>query len=779
MTTQRHLGFLYQTGYRAEDGVPIIHISGRLEDGRSFLVRETRQVPFFYVRDKDVGHPALRKFKIVESDCDTLDGFPAAKVLCDLPADLLPVRDRLHAENVPTYEADLRFPVSFLISQNIRGGIAIEGEPDLAATDADLVFTNPHISPAQVSFTPSVLSFDIETDPKARQLLAIALYSPNVNEVLVVDPRKRELPADSTGFATAKDAINAFMQRVADLDPDVLTGWNVIDFDLAVLSRIARNCKISLALGRSQSGVQLREARGFFGSSQAVVHGRTVLDGIALIRGAFVTFNDYSLDAVAQEVLGEGKAVEGDVKDRAEEILDRYNNDLPGFIHYARTDARLAFEIVEKLKLLPLAVKRSTLTGMTMDRVAASVASFDFVYLSQLRKKKVAAPSVRSSPVHGRERHSGGLVLEPVPGMYSNVWSFDYKSLYPSVIRTFNIDPVSHIQADDANDPIETINGARFSRDPAILPSILDQLFSEREDAKQLGDPVASQAIKILMNSFYGVLATPVCRFHNAKLANAVTSLGRHFLRYAKDWFEDIGYVVLYGDTDSVFVKSGMASQDESFKLGIELAAKFNDAIAQYVDKEWGVSSKLVLEFEHLYAKFFLPAMRRSRTGARKRYAGLEYPSGELEFTGMEVVRRDWTELAKEVQRELFRRLFSDESEDEYLRNYVRALREGELDEKLVYRKGLRKPLSQYTRVVPPHVAAGRKMSRPGRIIEYMITTEGPEPLENLEHPPDREHYLQRQIRPVAEPVLAALGLNFDEIAEKYHQQDLFAQIDD
>ena len=779
MTTQRHLGFLYQTGYRVENGVAVIHIGGRLEDGRSFLVRETRQVPSFYVRDKDVGHPALRKFKIVESDRDTLDGFPAAKVLCDLPADLLPVRDRLHAENIPTYEADLRFPVSFLIGKNIRGGISIEGEPAFGASDADLVFTNPQIEPAQVSFAPTVLSFDIETDPHARQLLAIALYSPTINEVLVVDPDHRELPADSVGFESTKDAIEAFKERVADLDPDVLTGWNVIDFDLAVLSRIARHCKTNLALGRSQSSVQLREARGYFGSSQAIVHGRTVLDGIALVRGAFVTFSDYSLDAVAQEVLGEGKAVEGDVKDRAEEILERYSSDLPGFIHYARTDARLAFQIVEKLKLLPLAVKRSTLTGMTVDRVAASVASFDFVYLSQLRSKKIAAPSVRSSPVHTREPHSGALVLEPSPGMYSNVWSFDYKSLYPSVIRTFNIDPLSHIQAEDSSDFIETTNSARFSRDPAILPSILDRLFAEREDAKRLGDPVASQAIKILMNSFYGVLATPVCRFHNAKLANAVTSLGRYFLRYAKDWFENLGYVVLYGDTDSVFVKSGLESHEEAFRLGTALVSQFNDAVAKHAEEKWSVTSKLTLEFEHLYSKFFLPAMRRSRTGARKKYAGLEYPSGVLEFTGMEVVRRDWTELAKEVQRELFRKLFSEEPVDEYLRNYVRALREGEMDDKLVYRKGLRKPLSQYTRVVPPHVAAGRKMARPGRIIEYMITTEGPEPMENLQHPPDREHYLQRQVRPVAEPVLAALGLNFDEIAERYHQQDLLASIDD
>ena len=357
------------------------------------------------------------------------------------------------------------------------------------------------------------MSFDIETDPDARRLLAIAIHGLGTDDVLVVDPDERPMPDSAIAFRTEREALEAFIHRVAELDPDVLTGWNVIDFDLTVLARIARRCKIPLRLGRTDATVQVREAQGFFASSQAIVHGRVVLDGIALIRGAFMPFKDYSLDAVSREVLGEGKAVEGDVKDRAEEILERYNNDLPGFVHYAGTDARLALQIVEKLQLVPLAIKRSTLTGMTMDRVSASVASFDFLYLSQLRHKKIVAPSVNAGNYHQREVHSGGLVLQPTPGMFQNVWTFDYKSLYPSVMRTFNIDPVSYLAGFDAKDPIETTNFARFSRDPAILPSVLDTLFEEREAAKREGDPIASQAIKILMNSFYGVLATPVCRF--------------------------------------------------------------------------------------------------------------------------------------------------------------------------------------------------------------------------------------------------------------------------
>jgi DNA polymerase II len=146
-----------------------------------------------------------------------------------------------------------------------------------------------------------------------------------------------------------------------------------------------------------------------------------------------------------------------------------------------------------------------------------------------------------------------------------------------------------------------------------------------------------------------------------------------------------------------------------------------------------------------------------------------------VEFVGMEVVRRDWTELAKQVQRELYQRLFADEPLEDYLVGVTGALRRGELDELLVYRKGLRKRLDSYTASTPPHVAAARKSAaRPGRIIAYVMTTAGPEPLDARTAELDREHYLDRQIRPVAEPVLQSLGLEFDQVIGDDRQLGLF-----
>ena len=156
-------------------------------------------------------------------------------------------------------------------------------------------------------------------------------------------------------------------------------------------------------------------------------------------------------------------------------------------------------------------------------------------------------------------------MLEPEPGLWRNVLVFDFKSLYPSLIRSFQIDPLGHVDdPSPGDDLIRAPNGAAFRREPGILPGLLDELFPRREAAKAAGDKVASHAIKILMNSFYGVLGTRACRFHRPAIAGAITAFGRDLLLWTKARCEALGYRVLYGDTDSLFVLSGDTDRHEA-----------------------------------------------------------------------------------------------------------------------------------------------------------------------------------------------------------------------
>jgi DNA polymerase II len=785
-----HRGFILQASYRVVtraqgQRVPVIYIYGRLESGGTFLVKDDRQRPHFYIRAADAERAmALRAPQPKTTGKRTFDGAPVALIEVDVPPEVPDIRDRLHASGVETLESDVRFAIRYLIERGIKGGCEIEGEA-LATSGAEAgiasVFYNPGIRPADVKIEPRVLSFDIETHGKNERLLAISMYGLGLDEVLIVDGSGRAMPPNSTCCADEFAALQAFCERVRRVDPDVLTGWNIIDFDLSVLQRIAERVRHPFVLGRDAGGLRIRKAQGYFGSGQATIPGRVVLDGIDLLRGAFIRMDDYSLDAVARQVLGEGKAVAGDVRERIAEIVHNYRHDLPAFALYARTDARLAFEIVHKLNLVELAFARSQLAGMPPDRVAASIASFDFLYLSELEKLQIVAPSVRSSDSGVYDAQQGGHVLEPVAGLHRDVWVFDFKSLYPSIIRTFNIDPLSYVAAPDAHEDLIRVPGGAFRREPAILPRMLDALFPRREAAKKRGDAVASNAIKILMNSFYGVLGTAACRFYNPALANSITGAGREILLWSKRWFETAGFTVLYGDTDSLFVSSHGGAADATRELGRQLAARLTEELSQYILERWQVLSRLELQFEKLYLRLFLPYARHSTRGASKRYAGLRHgdDAASVEFIGMEVVRRDWTALAKQVQRELYRRLFTDQAVDTYLSDVVQQVRSGALDDALVYRKNLRKGAEEYTATTPPHVAAARKSTQPpGRMVSYIMTTAGPEPIDNRLSPIDREHYVLKQVKPVAEPVLEALGLEFDRVIGDSRQIDLYSLFD-
>jgi DNA polymerase-2 len=756
-----------------------VHLYGTLEPGGSFLVRDTRAVPHFWIRQRDV--EAARPLGVAapreEPGRRTMRGEPVVRVEVTQPGDAPPLRDRLVAAGIPCLEADVRFAYRYLIERGVRGAIEIAGVAR-PGHGVDHVFENPEVRPADWAPTLSVLSIDIETDPRAARVLSIALVGAGVSEVLLLTPEGRDCPPDATPCPTEADLLRAFVARVRAADPDVLTGWNVVDFDLAVLHRSAARHGVALPVGRGPEPLRLRPARTPRATHEAIVTGRLVLDGIDLLRGAFVRLEDYSLNGAARAILGRQKTITGG--DRAGAILRAFHEDRPHLVRYNRTDAELVLEILDRLHLVDLSVRRSLLTGLPPDRVAGSIAAFDFLYLSELSRRGVVAPSVDASRTSGPA--AGGHVLDPAPGLYRNVIVLDFLSLYPSVIRTFQIDPLGHRPDpadDDADegDPVVAPNGAAFSRRPGILPGLLDDLFPQREAARRRGDEVARHAIKILMNSFYGVLGTPACRFASPALAGAITGFGREILLWTKARVEDLGHEVVYGDTDSLFVLAGATDVETARATGAALVRTLNADLARHVRARWRVESRLELEFEKLYLRLLLPAVRRGTGGARKRYAGLVWTGGEpaLEFTGLEAVRRDWTDLARRVQRELHERLFADRPVEGYLRQVVSDLRAGRCDDLLVYRKGLRRRLDSYTTTTPPHVAAARKMTgKPGRVVAYLMTRDGPEPAAERRAPIDHEHYVQKQVRAVAEPILALLDLDFDEVVGDEHQLRLF-----
>ena len=508
-----------------------------------------------------------------------------------------------------------------------------------------------------------------------------------------------------------------------------------------------------------------------------------VLDGIPLVRDA-LKLPDYKLGTVAHEVLGRGKLIDEEAPDAAAEITRLYQEEPEALVAYNLEDARLVLEILEHEDLLALTRERGRLSGMQLDRVAASIASFDMIYLPELRRHGAVAPSVDPERISGPVK--GGFVLDPTPGLARNVAVYDFKSLYPSLMRTFNIDPLALARGrhERPGAAIVAPNGAHLSREDAILSHVLERMMRSREEAKARGDRHASQAIKIMMNSMFGIFAAPSCRFFSPDLANAITSFGQQTLAWTCEAFAAEGVSVIYGDTDSVFVQLPDGEADQAGSLAEEMRVRVASLISNRIQDEYDVEAQLELELEKIFTRFFLPRVRGGSGGSKKRYAGWVSDGEEerLEIVGLESVRRDWPAVARRLQEGMLTRLFQDEAIMPFASEIVQRVRNGSLDPELVYAKRIRKgSLDRYTASSPPHIQAARKFEeRSGHtikgVIRYVITARGPEPVlpgEPLPTDIDRSHYLERVLRPVAESILSEQGLSFSEALGEGQQMSL------
>jgi DNA polymerase-2 len=387
----------------------------------------------------------------------------------------------------------------------------------------------------------------------------------------------------------------------------------------------------------------------------------------------------------------------------------------------------------------------------------------------------------------------GGYVMESIPGLYNDVLVLDFKSLYPSIIRTFKIDPMGMIQGLLQKDSqpervIAGYNEAYFSRDEHFLPDIIQSLWAERDKAKADNNAALSQAIKIIMNSFYGVLGSTGCRFFDPRLSGSITKRSHDLLKTTRHWIEENkGFTVIYGDTDSIFVDIGkQCSAEKSKAIGKELESYINQQWQSYLKDNYQLENHLEIEFETHFCKFLMPTIRGTDVGTKKRYAGLIKNKDEqhIVFKGLESVRTDWTELAKMFQRELYHRVFNDLPVKAYVAEMVAKTEAGEFDELLIYRKRIRRKLNDYVKNVPPHVKAARaadllneQHGKPLRYqnrawIEYLITSNGPQAKEWLSAPLDYQFYIERQLKAVADAILPFVDTSFDEITDS--QLNLF-----
>jgi DNA polymerase-2 len=223
----------------------------------------------------------------------------------------------------------------------------------------------------------------------------------------------------------------------------------------------------------------------------------------------------------------------------------------------------------------------------------------------------------------------------------------------------------------------------------------------------------------------------------------------------------------------------------ESKAIGVELQNLVNDEWRNRLQNNYRIESHLDIEFETLFSQFFMPTIRGKEIGTKKRYAGLVADldnlgnEPKLIFKGLESVRTDWTQLAKDFQRTLYLKVFTGEAVDDYINETVLKVCNGDFDDKLVYRKRIRRNLADYVKNVPPHVKAARladelnkKNGKPLQYqqrgwIEYYITLSGPQVIEQVSAPLDYQFYIDKQLTAVADAILPFINTSFNQITDK------------
>ncbi|MEE3879914.1 DNA polymerase II [Vibrio sp. YYF0003] len=775
-------GFLLTRQARDIQGQTQIELWVSTEAGPTQLLIHGEK-PVFFIAQSDLeqarelaqSNKIHVEFRLLE--IKTFELTPLVACYTRLTRDAMSLQGHFTHHDIITYEGDIRLADRYLMERFIRGGIEFTGNQQTYNRYQRI----QHAKCRSGDYEPKlqVVSLDIECSEKGI-LYSIGLDSPMDSRVIMIgDPEPADTPIE--WVQNEKALLDALVAWFKQFDPDVVVGWNVIDFDFRLLHKRAEWHNMKLKLGRAD------QASFFRSSSQSQqgfisIPGRVVMDGIDTLKTAAYHFRSWSLESVSQELLGEGKEIHN-VHDRMDEINRMYRSDKPSLAKYNLQDCVLVNKIFDHTHLLAFAIERSRLTGVELDRVGGSVAAFTNLYLPQIHRAGYVAPNLHpenwiASP--------GGYVMDSIPNLYDSVLVLDFKSLYPSIIRSFLIDPMGLVEGlqleigKQDNQAVPGFRGGQFHRTKHFLPEMIEKLWAARDVAKKNNEKAFSQAIKIIMNSFYGVLGSSGCRFFDTRLASSITMRGHEIMKQTKVLIEEQGYQVIYGDTDSTFVSLNRTySQAEADKVGNQLVDHINNWWQEHLRSEYNLTSMLEIEYETHYRKFLMPTIRGAETGSKKRYAGLigEGANERIIFKGLESARTDWTPLAQRFQNTLYGMIFHGEDPSDYVREVVEKTNNGEFDDQLIYQKRLRRKLHEYQKNIPPQVRAARmadeinaKLGRPlqyqnrGRI-EYVITVNGPEPHEYRSSLIDYQHYIDKQLKPVADAILPFIGTDFETLS--------------
>ncbi|HIH10655.1 TPA: hypothetical protein HA241_00520 [Candidatus Woesearchaeota archaeon] len=773
--------------YAAVDGVDTQKLAQRLQTLRVMVGSSEEKVTHWEEVEKELLGQRKKLWKLYTS----------------IPKAVPELARTLESWGLSTFEKDILFVHRFLRDCNITPAALVTAEGDFIVQERYRVpFFAAH-SVEQVSkeslATPRILALDLETyahdktiDFERNPILMAAVSGVdekgNSFRKLVT---WKQFP-HSLDYIDVVESEKEFLLRlkeiIIDFNPDIITGYFSDGFDFPYIKTRADMFGIHFDVGLDRSPLFVSRKTGFR-DREASITGILHLDMLQFVRNIFgknLKTDTFSLDAVAWELLQHKKQVVN--LDFLSQAWDSHPEKLEEYCKYNMHDADLTLKLCQKL-LFDI-WEFSKIIGLPPYDVIRM--KFSRLVESYIMKRSmefnVLAPNKPNDDEMARRMDKsvqGAFVFEPKPGFYKELAVFDFRSLYPSIITAHNIGPEGfrceccHEKGAVPERPQDWFCVANKK----FIPQVLEELILRRTDVKKQMKEAAQRgedttmlasrtyALKILANSFYGYLGFAGARWYCLECAGATTAHARHYIKTTIAKAEQEGFTVCYADTDSCFLLLGTKTKD--------------DALRFMHDINQTLPGQMELEYEGYYPRGIFVAQKGKDVGAKKRYALLS-EKGKLKIVGFEVVRRNTSTIAREVQEKVLRLILDDKPEEAlaYARQIVQDVRQGLIPkEKMVIKTQLTREIDSYTSL-GPHVAVAQRLRQqghpitPGMLIEYIITPGGGLTRERARTAAeaenyDAEYYIYHQIIPAVGSVFAVFGYTEEEIEGEKKQKGL------
>ncbi len=694
------------------------------------------------------------------------------------------------------YENDIPFAKRYTIDRDVTPltnyAISVRKEKGMIVADS---FTNKS---EELSLDLNVLCFDIEVYNPLQMPMAgkdpIIMISYSFVKNGAVDHGVITFKRIDKPFVTVAkdevDMIKMFMKKVDELNIDVIVGYNSANFDIRYMLERAAVLKIDFNLSRFEGDTRI-EKHGLI--DKVKFGGRVHVDMYPVVRFVatvgtaeyILKLNRYTLKDVYEAISPNKKFVVEKAK-----IYQMWDGDaqaLEELATYNLNDADALQKVYDSF--ITIMIELSRITRNVLSDVCVSttgqLVEFMLMHNSTMFKELIPnKPTEHDIRLRLMDPIEGAYVKTPEPGIYDKLVTFDFRGLYPSIIISHNIDPSSINM--ECSDYYESPNGIRFDKNrKSIMPLILKYLIDQRAAVKKAykKDPdniflgSRSQAFKILSNSFYGYLGYARSRWYSKECAASVTAYGRQYIKQTIEKAENSGFNVIYGDTDSLFLVMGSKTKEEvtAFLKGINAS----------------LPNEMELELEDFYTRGVFVG-KKSATGpkgAKKKYA-LISETGKVKIRGFELVRRDWSRIARDTQRKVLEIILKEgkpQKAADVVKGVINDLKEGKVPlSELVISTQLRKGMDSYD-IKSPELAAAEKAVKQGfktkeemehSVIGYIITKHGTSvseraELEGMAKDYDADYYINNQVIPATMRILKELNFNEDELKNLGSQKKL------